>query len=118
MSAVRDAFGLSRGILRSRRASGPCELAVTPRACRSCVSAGASRNVILASDAMHYYEQLERDWVFSVCDDAEGMRQGYEVLRRLAAESEAVLVAGHDPEVTRRFTILGGSVKDIALEIA
>ena len=80
--------------------------------------AGASRNVILASDALHYYEQLERDWVFRVCDDAEGMRQGYEVLRRLAEESEAVLVAGHDPEVTRRFAFLGGSVEGIALEIA
>jgi glyoxylase-like metal-dependent hydrolase (beta-lactamase superfamily II) len=65
--------------------------------------------VVLASDALHYYEELERGRLFGIVVDAEEMRAGYELLARLTADPGARLVAGHDPAVLQRFpTAFGG----------
>jgi glyoxylase-like metal-dependent hydrolase (beta-lactamase superfamily II) len=70
--------------------------------------------VILASDAIHYYEELELDRPFEVFVDLAAMYEGYETLRELTARPDAVLVAGHDPEVCRRFPSDDGIVYRIA----
>jgi glyoxylase-like metal-dependent hydrolase (beta-lactamase superfamily II) len=59
--------------------------------------------VVLASDALHFYAELERDWPFFVVADLPGMYRAYDMLAGLAAEPRTFLVAGHDPEVRRRF---------------
>jgi glyoxylase-like metal-dependent hydrolase (beta-lactamase superfamily II) len=78
------------------------------------VVGGASGPVILASDAIHYYEELERDWPFGVFVDLAELYDGYATLRELAARPGAVVVAGHDPEVCRRFPSDDGVVYRIA----
>jgi len=70
--------------------------------------------VILASDATHYYEEVELERPFEVLVDLEEMYQGYATLRKLAATPGAVLVPGHDPAVCRRFPSDDGLVYRIA----
>jgi glyoxylase-like metal-dependent hydrolase (beta-lactamase superfamily II) len=62
-----------------------------------------SGRVVLASDAMHYYEELDRDWPFCTVADVAGMYAGFDYLRGLAADPGTRVVAGHDPEVLVRF---------------
>jgi glyoxylase-like metal-dependent hydrolase (beta-lactamase superfamily II) len=74
--------------------------------------------VVLASDAIHYYEELERDRPFDVFVDLAEMYRGYDLLRELAAAPGAKLVAGHDPSVMGRFAPLDGEARGLAVRIA
>jgi glyoxylase-like metal-dependent hydrolase (beta-lactamase superfamily II) len=56
-------------------------------------------DVVLCSDALHYYEELERDRPPAVLHDLADCYRALDVLRGL----DGVLVAGHDPLVTERF---------------
>jgi glyoxylase-like metal-dependent hydrolase (beta-lactamase superfamily II) len=58
--------------------------------------------VVLASDAVHFYEELELERPFAVMHDLEQMYAAYDVLKGLAWEG-AVVVPGHDPQVGERF---------------
>jgi glyoxylase-like metal-dependent hydrolase (beta-lactamase superfamily II) len=66
------------------------------------------REVVLASDAVHLYEEIELDRPFAILADLAGMYRAYEVLRELTAGPDRVLVAGHDPSVMRRFPAAAG----------
>jgi len=79
---------------------------------------GARGPVILASDAIHYYEELERDRPFAVVVDLDEMYRGYDTLRELAATRGSVLVAGHDPAVLERFPALTGDGEGLGARIA
>ncbi len=70
--------------------------------------------VVLASDAAHYYEEVERDRPFAIVVDVETMRRGLATLRDLAARPGAVLVPGHDPEVMKRFPVVA---EDLAVRV-
>lgn len=59
--------------------------------------------VILASDAVHYYEELELDRPFAVIDSLAAMYLAYERIREWLREPGAVMIPGHDPEVMNRF---------------
>jgi glyoxylase-like metal-dependent hydrolase (beta-lactamase superfamily II) len=59
-------------------------------------------DVVLASDAAHFYEELELERPFAVLHDLERMYAAYGVLKGFAREG-AVVVPGHDPDVARRF---------------
>lgn len=59
--------------------------------------------VVLASDAVHYYEEVELDRPFLVVADLEAMYRGFDELGSLAAEPDTVLLPGHDPLVLERF---------------
>jgi len=60
--------------------------------------------VILASDAIHYYEELEQDRPFAVLDSLADMYQGYAQIRQwLQEQPDAVVIPGHDPDVMNRF---------------
>lgn len=75
--------------------------------------------VVLASDAAHYYEELELDRPFEILVDLPAMYAGYETVRRLVAErSGAALVVGHDPEVMNRFPAVDGDAAGIAVRVA
>jgi glyoxylase-like metal-dependent hydrolase (beta-lactamase superfamily II) len=56
-------------------------------------------DIVLASDALHYYEELERDRPPAVLHDLADCYAALDTLRGL----NGVLVAGHDPLVTERF---------------
>ncbi len=63
----------------------------------------ADGEAVLASDALHYYDEARLDRPFAQVTDLPAMYRGFELLRGLAAGPSRYLVAGHDPEVMRRF---------------
>lgn len=78
--------------------------------------------VILAADALHFYEELERDRPFFVVADLVEMYRGFDLLREMAADPGRRLVAGHDAEVNQRFPDrlagLPGDLADLVVVIA
>ncbi|MGH3025197.1 MAG: N-acyl homoserine lactonase family protein, partial [Gaiellaceae bacterium] len=62
---------------------------------------GAGGRIVLASDAVHFYEELELERPFAVMHDLERMYLAYGVLKDFA-RAGAVVVPGHDPDVVRR----------------
>ena len=63
----------------------------------------ATGTVVLASDAVHFYEEVERDRPFAIIADLPAMYRAYDLLADLAARPGTSLVAGHDPLVRTRF---------------
>jgi glyoxylase-like metal-dependent hydrolase (beta-lactamase superfamily II) len=58
--------------------------------------------VVVASDAAHYYENIETETPFVTLENMYLMLEGYRRVRALA-DSDAHLVPGHDPQVLRRY---------------
>ena len=71
-------------------------------------SRGTTGPVVLASDAVHFYEELELERPFAVMHDLERMYAAYGVLEEFA-RSGAIVVPGHDPDVARRHASAGDS---------
>lgn len=61
------------------------------------------RPVVLASDAIHMYEEMDRDMPYELFTDLVQLYRTYAELRHLR-DTRAVVVAGHDPQVMTRFT--------------
>lgn len=59
--------------------------------------------VVLASDAVHFYEEIERDRACGVLVDLERVYGAYDTIRDHLAEPGTRLLAGHDPTVMERF---------------
>lgn len=98
---VEDALDVAPGI-RAVRVGGhsPGQLAL--------VVDTADGGVVLASDAVHYYEELDAGRPFAVFADLQGMHDAYAIVRELADDGRRPIVAGHDPLVTARFPAVGG----------
>lgn len=64
--------------------------------------ATASGEVVLASDALHVYEELEKDRPFRHFSDLAGTYAAFDRLRALQ-DSGARVIAGHDPLVAMEF---------------
>jgi len=64
--------------------------------------ATAGGPVVLASDAVHYYEELERDRPFSTVANLADMYAAFDRIREMSQGGVRV-VAGHDPLVAARF---------------
>jgi glyoxylase-like metal-dependent hydrolase (beta-lactamase superfamily II) len=60
--------------------------------------------VVLASDATHFYANLEEDRPFSIVHDLSRMHSAFDLVRSLA-DSPAHMVPGHDPQVMQRFPV-------------
>ena len=73
---------------------------------------------MLASDAVHYYEELELERPFEILVDLRAMYAGYATVRELARRPGAALVVGHDPEVMNRFPALDGDAAGIGVRVA
>jgi len=73
--------------------------------------------VVLASDALHYYQELALDRPFLHVADLPAMYEGFELLRGLVTGGRRQLVAGHDPEVMRRFPALAGPPAGLAVVV-
>ena len=74
--------------------------------------ATARGNVVLASDASHYYENMERSRPFPIVHNVADMLQGY-VRLHAAAESPDHIVPGHDPRVLAVYPALNAAQPDI-----
>jgi glyoxylase-like metal-dependent hydrolase (beta-lactamase superfamily II) len=70
--------------------------------------------VLLASDAVHYYEEYERSMPFTQVADLVGMYAGFERIRAMAFSH---LVSGHDPATLAMFTPVEGSLHGLAATI-
>lgn len=77
----------------------------------------AEGQVVLASDSLHFYEELERDWPFAVVADLADMYRAFDLLRELTSTTGTALVAGHDPEVMKRFPSAGVGLEDLAVRV-
>ncbi len=77
----------------------------------------AAGPVLLASDAVHFYEEMRMDRPHRFVLDVGAMRAAYAWLRAQEQDG-ALVIAGHDPEVTARFetvaTLDGGSALRVA----
>ncbi len=58
--------------------------------------------IVLASDAAHFYENVEKRKMFPIVLDAREMMTGFERLEELADSADHV-VPGHDPLVRARY---------------
>ena len=73
--------------------------------------------VILASDAIHYYEELDQDRPFAVLDSLADMYRGYEQIREWMQRPGAVVIPGHDPDVMNRFAPVDAQDPSFAVHI-
>jgi glyoxylase-like metal-dependent hydrolase (beta-lactamase superfamily II) len=83
-------------------------------------SATVPSTVVLASDALHFYAEAERDRPFAIVADLPAMYRAYDLLGDLARQQATYLVAGHDPLVRQRFAAhpAGPDVTDLAAPLA
>ncbi len=70
--------------------------------------------VVLASDASHYYENMQSGRPFPIVFSVADMLAGHRLLQQ-AADSPEHVVPGHDPQVLRRYPLLEGDLTGIAL---
>jgi glyoxylase-like metal-dependent hydrolase (beta-lactamase superfamily II) len=75
------------------------------------------RPIALASDALHFYEELERDMPFAIFTDLVAMYRAYDTLRGLRSAG-AVVVAGHDPAIMTEFPAYSSETGDFAVRLA
>ncbi len=74
--------------------------------------------VLLASDAVHYYEELERDMPFSSVADLVEMYAAFDTVRSLLDAGDArYLVTGHDPGTLDRFCATEGPLSGLVATI-
>jgi glyoxylase-like metal-dependent hydrolase (beta-lactamase superfamily II) len=73
--------------------------------------------VILASDATHYYEELELNRPFAVVENLTDMYRAYKTIRQWLMRKGAILVPGHDPDVMNRFEPVDSSDPSFAVHI-
>ena len=72
--------------------------------------------VVVASDAAHYYENLEKETPFSTLENMYLMLEGYRRVRALA-DSDSHLIPGHDPEVLKRYPAESGALEGIVARL-
>lgn len=68
--------------------------------------------VVLASDASHFYENMERPSPFPIVFHVGDMVAGYATLRAAAASAQHI-IPGHDPLVRARYPFYGDPADDI-----
>jgi glyoxylase-like metal-dependent hydrolase (beta-lactamase superfamily II) len=79
---------------------------------------GVGGPVLLTSDGVHYYEELEGRLRFAIFTELDELVSGYALLQALAERTGAVLVPGHDPAVVERFPAAGDELAGLALRIS
>ena len=72
--------------------------------------------LVLASDASHFFENIETGRPFHLSYDVGQMLDAFTTLRTLAS-APRLIVPGHDPSVMERYPSVGGELKDIAVRL-
>ncbi len=72
--------------------------------------------IVLASDAAHYYANMELARPFPIVADVARMVDGWQRMRELASAPRFV-VPGHDPEVMRRYAPSAPDLAGIAVRL-
>ena len=82
-----------------------------------CVRVHTQRGwLVLASDASHYYENMERAAPFPIAYSIGDMLEGYGKMRALAA-SERHVIPGHDPLVMQRYPAVNADLEGVAVRL-
>jgi glyoxylase-like metal-dependent hydrolase (beta-lactamase superfamily II) len=74
--------------------------------------------IILASDAAHFYEQLEHGWPFFAFTDLQEMRDALALIKKMESETGATVIPGHDGRTRDRFSAAPGAAGKIATVLA
>jgi glyoxylase-like metal-dependent hydrolase (beta-lactamase superfamily II) len=73
----------------------------------------AAGPVVLASDALHYYEEGAKAMPFTSVANLEAMYNGFECLDTMVTSGEAAhVVTGHDPSTLERYAPAAGAAAD------
>jgi len=72
--------------------------------------------LVLASDASHYYANIEEGRPFPIVADVGAMLEGWNRLRSLASAPK-LIIPGHDPLVMQRFPAAGPGLEGIAVRL-
>lgn len=72
--------------------------------------------VVVASDAAHFYENLEKETPFSTLENMYLMLEGYRRVRALA-DSDSHLVPGHDPAVLKRYPAASRALEGVVARL-
>ena len=72
--------------------------------------------VVLASDASHFYVNMDETRPFPIVWSVADMVEGYRLLRSLA-ESPAHIIPGHDPLVMERYPAPTGELQGVAVRL-
>ena len=72
--------------------------------------------VVLASDASHFYANMDETRPFPIVWSVADMVEGYRLLRSLA-ESAAHIIPGHDPLVMERYPAPTGELQGVAVRL-
>jgi len=72
--------------------------------------------VVLASDAAHFYANMDTGRPFPIVADVPAVLEGYKTLQRLASTA-AHIVPGHDPLVMRRYPVAAPGMDGIAVRL-
>lgn len=79
---------------------------------------GEAGPALLASDAVHYYDEVLLDRPFLIVADLPRRYQAFDKISRIAAEPLTSFVAGHDPEVLKRFTAIDATDTGFGVRVA
>lgn len=78
----------------------------------------AAGRVLIASDAVHYYEEYQRDMPFMSAASLVDMYRGFDLVRGMLRDARVQhLVTGHDPDTLRRFPACAGQLAAAAASI-
>jgi glyoxylase-like metal-dependent hydrolase (beta-lactamase superfamily II) len=72
--------------------------------------------VVVASDAIHFYANLETGNPFPIVFNVGDMMEGWQTCRRLA-DTEHHIVPGHDPLVTQRYPAPSQQLEGLAMRL-
>jgi len=76
----------------------------------------ARGSVVLASDALHYYEEIERGIPFAVAFNLSDMITAHDRIRELA-DSDAHVIPGHDPRVMELYPAASAELDGFAVRV-
>jgi glyoxylase-like metal-dependent hydrolase (beta-lactamase superfamily II) len=72
--------------------------------------------MVLASDASHFYANMEEGRAFPILHDLEDTLEGYAAMRRLASRPDAI-IPGHDPLVLERYPAAKPGLEGIVVRL-
>jgi glyoxylase-like metal-dependent hydrolase (beta-lactamase superfamily II) len=73
--------------------------------------------LVLASDATHFYANLQEDRPFAIVHSLPGMYAAFDRVRALAGGDDDRIVPGHDPLVLERHPAAGPGLEGLAAEV-
>jgi glyoxylase-like metal-dependent hydrolase (beta-lactamase superfamily II) len=79
---------------------------------------GKSGPVLLTSDAVHYYVEVEKDWPFVIASDIPEFYLALDTVRTLSETPGVAYVAGHDPAVMERFPPIDLANPDLGVRVS